>query len=383
VTDAKDGKLALSWATATDNVAVDYYRIYRDNVFLINSTTTSYQNTGLTNGPSYTYNVSAVDTSGNEGERSDAVSGTPTPLNSGGNPPAGEGGSPPVGGNSDNNAAPVANLSAGKPYSGSVGSPVTFNGSWSTDSDGNITDWFWDFGDGTNDTGIMVTHSYSEQGVYTVTLTVTDDENDTDSDTTTIKILAQNIAPTNPIIYGITTGHKNSNYTFTAFSTDANNDTIRYTVDWDDGSLESSEFLPNGTSWTKNHSWAAAGKYIITITAADNQADSSCETTIWIDTLNVDGFGYLIDNDSDGTFDHFHYDTNGETSMVEEQDGAYSIDVNADSQYDYVFDPALGTMNPLRTESHEESSWLFAEIIILIVLIIGLLAVVLYKKGYI
>ena len=31
VSDAKDGKLSLSWDTATDNTAISYYNIYRDN----------------------------------------------------------------------------------------------------------------------------------------------------------------------------------------------------------------------------------------------------------------------------------------------------------------------------------------------------------------
>ena len=47
VTDAKDGKLNLAWNAATDNIGVDHYKIYRDGEFLINRTTTSYQNTGL------------------------------------------------------------------------------------------------------------------------------------------------------------------------------------------------------------------------------------------------------------------------------------------------------------------------------------------------
>jgi len=78
VDDAHDGKLNLSWNVATDNVAVGHYKIYRDNVFIHNSSTTSYQDTELTNDQAYVYQVSAVDTSGNEGDRSDHISGTPT-----------------------------------------------------------------------------------------------------------------------------------------------------------------------------------------------------------------------------------------------------------------------------------------------------------------
>jgi len=37
-------------------------------------------------------------------------------------------------------------------------------------------------------------------------------------------------------------------------STDEDNDTIKYTFDWDDDTTDESRFLPNGTSFTINHS---------------------------------------------------------------------------------------------------------------------------------
>ncbi|MDH7518074.1 MAG: PKD domain-containing protein [Candidatus Thermoplasmatota archaeon] len=51
-----------------------------------------------------------------------------------------------------------------------------FNASGSYDPDGKITQYMWDFGDGTNGTGINPTHEYVLSGSYTVRLTVTDDE---------------------------------------------------------------------------------------------------------------------------------------------------------------------------------------------------------------
>ncbi|HEX3931522.1 MAG TPA: PKD domain-containing protein [Nocardioides sp.] len=53
----------------------------------------------------------------------------------------------------------------------------SFNGSASTDPDGTIESYDWDFGDGsTHGTAISVNHTYANPGAYTVTLTVTDDE---------------------------------------------------------------------------------------------------------------------------------------------------------------------------------------------------------------
>jgi len=57
-----------------------------------------------------------------------------------------------------------------------VGETISFNASSSSDPDGFIVSYFWDFGDGTNASGVTTNHSYSAAGNYTVTLTVTDDD---------------------------------------------------------------------------------------------------------------------------------------------------------------------------------------------------------------
>jgi len=57
-----------------------------------------------------------------------------------------------------------------------VASPVSFDGSASSDPDGTIASYQWAFGDGSSAPGgATLTHTYGAPGVYTVTLTVTDD----------------------------------------------------------------------------------------------------------------------------------------------------------------------------------------------------------------
>ncbi len=83
-------------------------------------------------------------------------------------------------------------------YRGLEGIPVSFNGSKSNDSDGNIVSYFWDFGDGTNGTGVNSTHTYNQSGNYTVSLKVTDNDGLNASNSTTAKIEKPLIRITSP-----------------------------------------------------------------------------------------------------------------------------------------------------------------------------------------
>lgn len=84
------------------------------------------------------------------------------------------------------NIPPTAN--AGGPYAGQTGQAVQFNGSASSDSDGTIESYSWDFGDSSTGTGVTPTHAYAAAGTYTVTLTVTDNKGATGSASTTATI---------------------------------------------------------------------------------------------------------------------------------------------------------------------------------------------------
>jgi len=58
----------------------------------------------------------------------------------------------------------------------------------SSDSDGSIDGWDWDFGDGQTSSLQNPVHAYAASGTYTVSLTVTDNDGDTDNTTTDVTV---------------------------------------------------------------------------------------------------------------------------------------------------------------------------------------------------
>ncbi len=72
-TDKTINSTIINWSTATDNIAVTSYNLYRDGVKIANVTGTNYTDTNLSTGVNYLYTVSALDLAGNESAQSEAV----------------------------------------------------------------------------------------------------------------------------------------------------------------------------------------------------------------------------------------------------------------------------------------------------------------------
>lgn len=84
------------------------------------------------------------------------------------------------------------------PSSPIVGEQITFDASGSSDPDGLIEFYDWDFGDGATGTGETTTHTYDAQANYEVTLTVTDNAGNQDSITQTVTVLSSQLSPAEP-----------------------------------------------------------------------------------------------------------------------------------------------------------------------------------------
>jgi len=97
------------------------------------------------------------------------------------------------------NAAPVA--AAGEDKLVAVDEEVVFDGSRSSDPDGGIVAYEWDFGDGSSATGIEARHRYRKPGTYTAQLTVEDEADQGNSVATDNLTVTVNARP-EPVIGG-------------------------------------------------------------------------------------------------------------------------------------------------------------------------------------
>ncbi len=177
-----------------------------------------------------------------------------------------------------NSQPPVAD--AGGPYNGTAGAPLRFDGLGSTDPDGEVVRYKWNFGDGTRARrGKRPSHTYAASGKYTVTLTVMDDSGEKDTDTATADVAVGNQAPTaNP-------GGPYQGAVGTAVqldgrgSNDPDGSIANYRWDFGDGS----PVKEGPRSRVPKHTYAAPGGYTVTLTVTDDKgAVDSIPTTATI-----------------------------------------------------------------------------------------------------
>ena len=144
-----------------------------------------------------------------------------------------------------------------------------FDGTDSSDSDGDVVSYAWDFGDGGNATGATPSHDFVTSGSRDVTLTVTDDEGTTGSILIPVSVVRTNANPTASFTTGCT-------YLVCSFDASASGDgdgTVdSYTWDFGDGETDTT------TGATPSHTYAAAGPYVVTLTVTDNDGGTGGTT---------------------------------------------------------------------------------------------------------
>lgn len=167
------------------------------------------------------------------------------------------------------NWAPVAD--AGGLYFGDIEEEITFDASGSFDPEDDISLYYWDFGDGANDTGVTTTHAYLQRGIYPVTLTVVDSGGNTANDTTWAGIEESIDPPNTPNIDGLALVRAGEEYDYKFFTTDPNGDDVYYYIDWGEYQSVGEWIGPfaSGEEVTLSHSWSDRGLYTIKAKAKD------------------------------------------------------------------------------------------------------------------
>lgn len=154
------------------------------------------------------------------------------------------------------------------PSSPTVGATVSFNGGASSDVDGAIVSYTWDFnGDGFTDAiGLSVTYAFPTTGAYSARLTVTDDDGATDTETRIINVgPSANQAPTAAFSFSPPAAQPNEWISFNAnSSTDVDGTITGYSWNFGDGTT--------GSGVTAFHRYSSAGTYTVQLVVTDDDS---------------------------------------------------------------------------------------------------------------
>jgi len=153
------------------------------------------------------------------------------------------------------------------PVSGDPPLTVAFDASGSTDDRG-IASYGWDFGDGSTGTGVAITHTYENAGVFVATLTVTDLFG---NEGIAIEIITVGGGEVGAVI--VTTPSPATGFIPFTVGFDASGSTVASppitSYEWDfDGNGTTDE-----TGVTAVHEFTSAGTYLVQLTVTDSAAN--------------------------------------------------------------------------------------------------------------
>jgi hypothetical protein len=171
---------------------------------------------------------------------------------------------------------PVAN--AGPDQTAGEGAAVAFNGSGSTDPDGDVLTYHWDFGDGATADVMAPTHAYADNGAFTVTLTVSDGHGGSSTDT--LNVTVTNVAPT-AAATGPSGGVRGQSRAFTFSATDPGAADaaapFTYAINWGDGNTQTVSGPAGGVP--VEHVFTTSSSYTVSATATDKDGGTSNAAT--------------------------------------------------------------------------------------------------------
>lgn len=174
------------------------------------------------------------------------------------------------------------------PFTSTEGASVSMSAAGSVDPNGTIVSYSWSFGDGSAPaTGVSTTHTFAQDGDYTVRLITVD--NDGLADTLFTSAHVTNVAPVIAPIAGDTliVGEM---YTRNGTFTDPGADPWTATVNYGDASGTTALAL-SGKTFSLSHTYSTTGTFTVTVRVSDDDATSSSTATVlvWSQSQGVQG----------------------------------------------------------------------------------------------
>lgn len=170
------------------------------------------------------------------------------------------------------NQLPVASITSSIGPNG----VVSFDGSGSVDSDGQIISYDWEFGDGATSSGIMVTHQYATGGTFSATLRVTDNRGGQAAQSVSITIIP-NTTPIAVLSVNKTEGVAPLSVYFDASGSSDFESSITYEWNFGDGQ--------SGQGAKIAHEFLLPGDYTVVLTVTDT-GGLSAQKSVVIRALN-------------------------------------------------------------------------------------------------
>jgi PKD repeat protein len=173
------------------------------------------------------------------------------------------------------NTPPVINMITG-PTTTTEGTSVDFSGSFTDPDIADTHTISWDFGDKSGTTGTLnPSHTYSDNGAYTVVLTVED--NDGGSANESLVVTVNNVAPSVDAGPDQTT-NEGDVVSFSGSFTDPGADTHTASIDWGDGTSSIGTVNQDTGSVTANHVYSVYGIYILSLKVIDDDGGYGVDT---------------------------------------------------------------------------------------------------------
>ncbi|MEA1988388.1 MAG: PKD domain-containing protein [Pseudomonadota bacterium] len=174
------------------------------------------------------------------------------------------------------NIAPTASfITSGN--TGGLPFAVQFDASSSSDPDGEIVSYEWDFGDGQTAIGMLTDHTYTQSGTFSATLTVTDSSGQSVRSVQTMTVL--NEEPVAHIVSTVLSGTVPLDVNFDASgSLDSDGQIVSYEWSFGDGAT--------ATGINVQHTYLKAGNFTATLNVVDN-GGAKASSSVFIEAIDL------------------------------------------------------------------------------------------------